>query len=78
MGGTKENKTIDTKQVFKICLHDIENTTERYEEMGYSDNFDFFLGQSMYNGSGRGWAGHYEDGSVRGSVNRKNFYSKNF
>ena len=50
--------------LFKICFNPSFNTTAE-EEAGFDD---FFSGQSKYNSSLVGWAGHTEEGGVLGTV----------
>ena len=51
---------IDFPVVIKICVVPGFNQTV-LRELGYYDTWSFFLGQSMFNDSVFGWAGHTED-----------------
>ena len=42
--------------------------TERYEELGYTDGWRFYMGQSKYNKSIFGWNGHTKDGETIGTT----------
>ena len=54
--------------IFQICLSENENTNDRYQKFGYEYVWDYFKGESMYNKSFVGWAGHTKNGSTFGSV----------
>ena len=57
----------------KLCAsEDRESDVMRHNTSGYERNFNFFLGQSMFNKSLIGWSGHTQDGSFLGSVKGKN------
>ena len=53
---------------FKICVSDVIGADKRYKNFGYTNDFDFFAGESMYNSSMFGWSGHTENGSSVGTV----------
>ena len=61
---------IEFPVVFKVCANEanISSAKEKYTEVGYTDLWTFFYGQSLYNDSIYGWAGHTENGSTVGSV----------
>ena len=54
--------------VFKLCATETRDTFARYNNVGYVDDFDFFLGRSMYNASLFGWTGHTVNGSTFADV----------
>ena len=58
---------IDFPVVIKICVVPGFNQTVLHE-LGYYDTWSFFLGQSMFNDSVFGWAGHTEDSGTIGTV----------
>ena len=58
---------IDFPVVIKICVVPGFNQTALYE-VGYYDAWDYFLGQSRFNESVIGWAGHTEDSGTIGTV----------
>ena len=53
--------------VFKICFSPGLNITA-IEEAGYKRSFEYFYGQSRFNSSILGWAGHTNSSGVVGSV----------
>ena len=61
-------KNIDFPLTFKLCVTEREKSNERYENLGYKNDFNFFLGKSRYNKSLYGWNGHTEAGSTLGGV----------
>ena len=64
----KDLKDIDFPIAFQICIEDKNKSRMRYRELGYSDLYNFFNGQSKFNKSIVGWAGHTENGSSIGTV----------
>ena len=56
--------------IFKICANPGFNFTA-LEDAGYSSVFDYFMGQSRFNGSQYGWAGHGNNSVERRSVKGK-------
>ena len=61
-------KDIDFPLAFKICVTERDNSTDRYEKLGYKNDYNFFLGRSRFNSSLFGWNGHTENGSILGNV----------
>ena len=61
---------MDFPVVFKICFKPGFDV-EKLEEVGYGSVYSYFSGQSKYNKSVFGWAGHLESGGVFGSVEGK-------
>ena len=53
---------------FKICLRELENQTEIYENLGYKNVKDFFLGASMFEEHQYGWIGHRHSNLTFASV----------
>ena len=64
-------KDIEFPISFKICLNELKPSSERYQILGYNDDFDFYLGKSRYNKSHVGWNGHTEDGATIGTTEGK-------
>ena len=58
---------IDFPVVVEICLIPGFNQTA-LNEVGYADAFSYFVGQSLYNSSFYGWAGHMQDLGTIGTV----------
>ena len=69
----KTLKDIEFPLTFFLCAFQIENSTERYKNLGYKNDVDFFLGRSMFNSSFVGWGGHTRNGTNIGSVAGKTF-----
>jgi hypothetical protein len=63
----KELKNMDFPLTFKICITPGFNDSA-LQEAGYKNANTFFNGQSMYNHSSHGWAGHTRAGGVQGGV----------
>ena len=53
--------------IFKICMKPGFNVAALKKE-GYASVTDYFLGQSRYNSSIYGWAGHTNTSETRGTV----------
>ena len=53
--------------LFKICIKPSFNVDE-LQATGYQNIWKYFIGQSLYNDSLFGWAGHAEDGQTIGSA----------
>ena len=64
----KNLQDIDFPLAFKLCATETRDTFARYNNVGYVDDFDFFLGRSMYNASLFGWTGHTVNGSTFADV----------
>ena len=58
---------IEFPVVFKFCFKPSINQTALHE-LGYADMWSYMMGQSMYNKSLFGWAGHNSNGSVVSNV----------
>ena len=58
---------IEFPAVIKVCVVPGFNRTALHEA-GYWDTWTYFLGQSMFNHSVYGWAGHTEDSGTLGNV----------
>ena len=61
---------IDFPLTFRICAAEANHSIDdkKYAILGYRDSWTFFYGQSWYNDSIYGWAGHTEYGTTIGSV----------
>ena len=53
---------------FKICLRELENQTDIYENLGYKNVKDFFLGASIFGEHQYGWNGHRKNNLTIASV----------
>ena len=65
-----EERTLDGIEfpvLFKICIKPAFDIKE-LDKAGYSSIWHYFIGQSKYNASIFGWAGHAQDGRTIGSV----------
>ena len=61
---SEKNVTIqDFPVVFKICIQP-GFAAETLKTVGYSDIHSYFLGESLYNRSLIGWAGHTQEGAA--------------
>ena len=69
----KQLNEIEFPIAFQLCVEERANSTRRYNQVGYSDAWTFFYGQSKFNSSVYGWAGHMENGSTFGSTQGKLF-----
>ena len=58
---------IDFPVVIRICISPGFNETA-LREVGYNDTWSYFIGQSRFNDSVFGWAGHAEDSGTIGTV----------
>ena len=47
--------------VFRICA---QSSSRRFGNYGYSYDYEYFMGKSMYNRSLYGWNGHIRNGST--------------
>ena len=63
----EETKIDDFPIIFKICGKPGFNLSA-LQEKGYLDVFDYFLGESMFNSSVYGWAGHSPTHDVKWTV----------
>ena len=63
-------KDMEFPVLFRICVNEANLTeaNEKFHDVGYTDLWKFFHGESMYNDSFYGWAGHTENGTTMGSV----------
>ena len=62
----KDLYEIELPITFKICVNEVNLSisNKKYEMYGYEDLWQFYNGQSMYNASTIGWAGHTKDGTT--------------
>ena len=61
-------KDIEFPISFLICIDQIVNDTTKYREVGYSNVYRFYIGESMHNESVIGWRGHMKNGSTYDTV----------
>ena len=61
---------IDFPMILRLCLQleDLDGNDTRLMSIGYENIRKYFKGNSYYNDSVIGWAGHTEKGSTVGSV----------
>ena len=61
---------IDFPINFKVCVHELDNITARYQKVGYRDIYYFYLGISKFHPPPfvGGWYGHTEDNKTLGSL----------
>ena len=71
----KHLNEIEFPLVFRICAYEFDRSNVRFQNYGYSYDFDYFIGQSMYNNSLFGWNGHTKNGSTIGSFEGYNLYN---
>ena len=64
----KNLNEIEFPMTFRLCVFELRDTVSRYQQFGYAHYNDYFRGQSMYNKTLYGWAGHDQNGSVLGNV----------
>ena len=67
--------------VFQLCMAELKSKGDKYQRFGYKDEEHMYLGQSLYNKSVFGWAGHRNNGShfsVAGKVIKINLTLFNF
>ena len=50
---------------FRLCLHKLVDTNEKYRISGYKNYYAFYKGRSLFNKSLYGFSGHLEDGTVK-------------
>ena len=62
---------IEFQVVFKMCVNKYTNEDETFKKIGYKDLEGYFIGQSIFNTSVIGWAGHRENGDAFGTVEGK-------
>ena len=63
----KNLSDVDFPVLFKICIKPGFNLTA-LQEVGYASTWEYFTGQSRYNSSLVGWAGHKNDGTAYTNV----------
>ena len=61
---------IDFPINFKVCVHELENITARYQKVGYRDSYFFYMGISKFYPRPfvGGWYGHTKDNKTLGSL----------
>ena len=59
-------KDMDFPLTFKLCATEVKNSYKRYTDLGYTNEFQFFMGKSSYNNTLYGWNGHTPNGSTVG------------
>ena len=64
----KNLKDIEFPIAFKLCVIELNNNSIRYQKVGYKNEYDFFLGKSMFNENLFGWNGFTKTNTTFGSV----------
>ena len=62
----EELKNIEFPISFQICINEFNltnSTNEKYHQYGYDGMMGYFMGQSRYNSTIVGWAGHKQNHS---------------
>ena len=79
-----EKKNINDTEfplIFHICLNEPKSKTKEdgnwYKPFGYSSDFEWFIGQSMYDNANYGWSGHTKNGSTIGKTKGFPFVNQN-
>ena len=68
---------IEFPLIFKVCMKPGFDD-QALNDMGYANNMAYFTGQSRFNSSIFGWAGHTPDGKVLSNVSGKQKFFCNF
>ena len=55
---------------FRLCAYRLDGSNERFESLGYQDEERMFLGQSRFDDSKFGWAGHGVNMGVQGETEK--------
>ena len=63
----KNIQDIEFPVIFKICIQPGFDKKE-LKSVGYSSERDYFDGNSRFNATIKGWAGHKENGNLFGSI----------
>merc|ERR1712001_392555 len=58
---------------FRLCAYRLDGSNERFESVGYQDEERMFLGQSRFDDSKFGWAGHGVNMGVQEMLAATNF-----
>ena len=72
----KALKDVPFPILFKFCGKEIHNTSRRFIEYGYEDEFSFFAGISQFSRNIVGWKGHTENGSMLSTVQGITIHNK--
>ena len=73
----KRLQDIEFPLIFQICLNEPKTKTNWYKPFGYKGDFEWFIGQSMYNNANYGWSGHTKNGSTIGKTKGFPFVKQN-
>ena len=60
----KALKDVPFPILFKICGKEIYNSSRRFKEYGYEDEWSFYTGTNSFSKSIVGWQGHTENNST--------------
>ena len=58
----------------KLCAKQVENV-HVFRKFGYSHDYNFFMGESVYNESIKGWNGHTKNETTLTSLNGEHGYN---
>lgn len=50
---------------FRLCIHKLVDTNEKYTDSGYKNYYAYYKGRSLYNKSLYGFSGHLKNGSTK-------------
>ena len=68
----KRLQDIEFPLIFHICLCVPKTRTKEngnwYKPFGYNGDYEWFIGQSMYDNANYGWSGHTKNGSTIGKT----------
>ena len=64
----KNLSEIKFPMLLQVCLVENKEDKARFQRLGYLDDYGYYQGQSVYNSSLFGWAGHTLNGSTMRSV----------
>ena len=77
----KRLQDIEFPLIFHICLNEPKTKTKEngnwYKPFGYNSDFEWFIGQSMYDNANYGWGGHTKNGSTIGKTKGFPFLNQN-
>ena len=65
--------------IFHICLNEpkTKDNGNWYKPFGYNGDYEWFIGQSMFDNANYGWSGHTKNGSTIGTTKGFPFVKQN-
>ena len=57
----------------KLCAKKASSVDNVFRKFGYSHDYKFFIGESCYNASIKGWNGHTKNGTTIASLNGEHY-----